>query len=247
MTDSYLDHDVTSSFIEEQTITEQQHQGQHTQQQHTQQQHTQQHQQNKQMLPQLLTHLANDSAILALLTFSHLLLPVSKNSPLVVLLHWSPMEAVVVHQWAGRLGIGACVLHGVLHLMGKWWRLMDAIEDDVYSGGGRMASLWYEFLPPKSCWTNVLQSWSDWLTNNAVILASRGSTTVNDEGSGWSDKMVFEPEGCASGVNEDGVPCKMCFDYFVNLTGLLGLMALVILLVGSLGFIRRNYYRVFYM
>lgn len=173
----------------------------------------------------LTLHIANDSAILSLVAFAHLLIPVSKHSPLVTLLKWSPSEAIVVHKYAGRLAIFGVVLHGGLHLVCGYWRWWNAFmlndANDARDSSWMKRSFWYGYIPPVSCWKNVLyRSSSD-------------------------NEYDFEPnfgEGCI----HDGSPCK-CYDFFVNLTGLLGLVALLILLFSSVGYVRRHFYRVFYV
>lgn len=156
----------------------------------------------------LLTHLANDLGILALLSFSHLLLPVSRHSPLVRLLRWSPVEAAVVHQRAGYLAMLATGGHGALHAAGAWWRWIDRAAPFGF---------WRGYLPPWSCWTDVA-----------------------------AESASLDPVHYGHACPREDGRC-VCYDVFVNWTGLVGLMALMVLLVSSVEFVRRRHYRFFYV
>mmetsp|Transcript_2779 Transcript_2779/g.6621 ORF Transcript_2779/g.6621 Transcript_2779/m.6621 type:complete len:875 (+) Transcript_2779:217-2841(+) len=172
---------------------------------------------NRQPRRLLLVHLANDLGILALLSFSHLLLPVSPHSPLVRLLRWSPVEAAVLHKWAGRLAIAATGGHGALHLAGAWRRWIDRAwhpEKERHVGG---ASFWRGYLPPSTCWKHAA-----------------------------ADRASLDPSRFGHGCPREDGRC-VCYDLFVNLTGLLGLLALVVLLVSSVEYVRRRRYRFFYV
>ncbi len=173
----------------------------------------------------LLHHISNISAIVGLIAFSHLLVPVSKHSPLVVLLNWTPQEALVLHKYSGRLAVCSVLLHGFghfAHAYWRWWSLfvsdygIKADSDVVQNSNWMEKSFWRGFIPPLQCWLNKF-------------------------GSSNSTELDFGL-GC---INDD-VSCT-CLDFWINFTGLFGLVALLVLLVGSLNHIRRHYYKVFYM
>lgn len=174
----------------------------------------------------LLHHISNCSAIVALMTFSNLLIPVTKHSPLIVLLNWTPQEAMVMHKYAGCLAIFGTAMHGLGHLMHaylRWWSLFvggygKTAESDVLQNTRNWMekSFWRGFLPPMKCWKQHFRSNS-------------------------STQLDFGP-GC---INND-VSCS-CADFMINFTGLIGLIALLVLMVGSLNHIRRHYYKVFYI
>lgn len=163
---------------------------------------------------QLLQHIANDSAIMALLSMAFLLVPISKHSPLVLLAKWSPVEAVSIHKWAGRLGILGVVVHGGLHLScGYWrWRSQNAENDNASS----FSSI---YLPPWICWKDLISSHST---------------------------RDYEFEDLGFGCHQESSTCQ-CYDYFINLTGLIGMLALIVLGCSSVGYVRRHHYEVFYM
>lgn len=171
----------------------------------------------------LLHHVSNVCAIVGLIAFSHLLIPVAKHNPLIVLLNWTPQEAMVMHKYAGSLAICGTALHGfghLIHAYWRWWRFFVVDyripESNLQSKNWMEKSFWRGFLPPRICWQQKLSS------NN--------STQLN-----------FGP-GCIS----DDVSCS-CEDFFINFTGLLGLVALLVLMVGSFNHIRRRYYKLFYI
>jgi predicted ferric reductase len=83
-------------------------------------------------------NLANVFGLTALVAMSILLVPVSRHSPLLKLLAWSPAVAVRLHQWTGRVVIMAGSLHGFLYLY-KWKFLDNLILIDL-------------LIPPASCW-----------------------------------------------------------------------------------------------
>jgi len=167
------------------------------------------------LLRQLVEHIANDSAMMGLVALAYILVPVSKHNPLVVLSNWSPIEVLVVHNWAGRLGIAGVLIHGGLHLICGYWRYWNKIiEKRSYSS----SSFWYGYLPPWLCWKRAL---------------------IGD--SIDQDDYVF-----GYGCYQETTPCE-CYDFFLNLTGLLGMIAFVVLGCSSVEYVRRNHYRVFYM
>lgn len=172
----------------------------------------------------LIHHISNCSAIVGLIAFSHLLIPVSKHSPLILLLNWTPQEAMVMHKYTGRLTICGIVIHGLGHFMHAYWRWWSLFVDGYRitaesktQNRNRMEkSVWKGFIPPMECWQQKFRSNS-------------------------STQLDFGP-GC---INND-VACS-CLDFWINFTGLLGLIATLILLVGSLNHIRRYHYKVFYI
>ena len=175
----------------------------------------------------LLQHISNCSAIVGLIAFSHLLVPVSKHSPLIVLLKWTPQEALVMHKYAGRLAICGVVVHGFGHLMHAYWRWWSLFisdygivsEPNVLQNKNWMEkSFWRGFIPPMECWQQYFRR-----DNSA------------------SSELDFGP-GC---INDD-VSCS-CLDFWINFTGMCGLIALLVLMAGSLNHIRRHYYKVFYI
>lgn len=172
---------------------------------------------------QLLQHIANDSAILALIAMAYLLVPVSKHGPLLALTRWCPVDTIVIHNWAGRLGVWGTVLHGGLHLICGYWRWWNAWTNAETMNGRTMTttSSWYGYyLPPQSCWKQ-----------SAASLFGREATKDLELG---------------YGCYRETTPCR-CYDFFLNLTGLLGMLALVILGCGSVGYVRRHYYKLFYL
>ncbi len=173
----------------------------------------------------LLHHISNISAVVGLIAFSHLLVPVSKHSPLIALLNWTPQEALIMHKYAGRLAVCGVVVHGFGHLMHayfRWWSVfvsdygIKADSDVVQDSNWMEKSFWKGFIPPTQCW-----------------LEQFGSSNST------------EPEFGLGCINDD-VSCS-CLDFWINFTGLFGLIALLVLMVGSMNHIRRHYYRVFYM
>ena len=82
-------------------------------------------------------------------------------------------------------------------------------------------SSWYGYyLPPRSCWKQ-----------SAASLFGRKATEDLELG---------------YGCYRETTPCR-CYDFFLNLTGLLGMIALVLLGCGSVGYVRRHYYKLFYL
>jgi predicted ferric reductase len=172
----------------------------------------------------LVHHILNSSAIVGLIAFSHLLIPVSRHSPLILLLNWTPQEAMVMHQYTGRLAICGIGMHGLGHFMHAYWRWWNLFvggygitaESNAQNRNWMEKSFWRGFIPPMECWQQTFRSNS-------------------------STRLDFGP-GC---IRND-VSC-ICVDFWTNFTGLLGLIALLVLMVGSLNHIRRNYYKVFYI
>eukprot|EP00984_Skeletonema_dohrnii_P018010 scaffold8324_cov78-Skeletonema_dohrnii-CCMP3373.AAC.3 len=173
----------------------------------------------------LVHHISNCSAIVGLIAFSHLLIPVSKHSPLIVLLNWTPQEALIMHKYAGRLAVCGVVVHGfghVMHAYWRWWSMFVSDYDIITESNVLQSRYWMEksfwraFIPPMQCWQQKFRS-------------------------NISTEIDFGP-GCIN--NDDS--CS-CLDFWINFTGLLGLIALLVLMVGSLNHIRRNHYNVFYV
>lgn len=163
---------------------------------------------------QFLQHIANDSAIMALVAMTYLLVPVSKHSPLVLLAGWSPIEAVVIHQWAGRLGIAGILVHGGLHIICGYWRWWNALIQN----NGSDVSFWQSYLPPWLCWKRALFGYF----------------------------MDVEDLELGYGCIQETAPCQ-CYDYFLNLTGLIGMIALLALGCSSISYMRRHHYQMFYV
>jgi predicted ferric reductase len=92
-------------------------------------------------LPENLGSLANVFGLTAIVAMSILLVPVSRHSPLLKLLSWSPAVAVRLHQWTGRVVIIAGSLHGFMYLY-KWKILENLILTDL-------------IIPPASCWNTM--------------------------------------------------------------------------------------------
>jgi predicted ferric reductase len=66
-----------------------------------------------------LMHIANASAMGALLACTPLFIPVSRHSPLLALWGWSRAHAVVLHMWAGRIVVIGSTVHGIFHMI-RW-------------------------------------------------------------------------------------------------------------------------------
>ena len=173
----------------------------------------------------IVHHVSNCAAIVGLIAFSHLLIPVSKHSPLIVLLNWTPQEALLMHKYAGRLAIVGVGMHGLGHLMHAYWRWWSVFvssyeiidESDVLQNKEWMEkSFWRGFFPPIECWQQNF-----------------GSRDLME--------IDFGP-GC---INED-FSCS-CLDFWINFTGLLGFIALSALMISSLNLIRRHFYKAFYI
>jgi predicted ferric reductase len=171
----------------------------------------------------LLHHISNACAITGLVAFANLLIPVSKNSPLVELLNWTPQEALLMHKYAGRLAIIGITLHGfghLIHAYWRWWTLfVGGSIDELSSTQSRQwmeKSFWRGLMPPRECWQQQFSS---------------------DQ----STHLDFGP-GC---INDD-ISCS-CDDFWINFTGSIGLIASLALACGSVNYIRRHHYRVFYV
>lgn len=171
----------------------------------------------------LLHHISNACAITGLVAFANLLIPVSKSSPLVELVGWTPQEALLMHKYAGRLAIIGITLHGfghLIHAYWRWWTLfVGGSIDELSSTQSRHwmeKSFWRGLMPPRECWEQQFSS---------------HQSTHLDFG-----------QGCIN----DNVSCS-CEDFWINFTGSIGLIALLALACGSVNYIRRHHYRVFYV
>jgi predicted ferric reductase len=137
----------------------------------------------------------NSFAIMALVAFSYLLIPVARHSAILKLLNWTPVAAVRLHIWSGRIIIVGVLVHGAMHMY-RW----------VGISGENLFSM---ILPPAPCWTF-------------------GDTE-------------FRPT-----CNDSDSDCS-CYAHFRNLTGVLAMVGLVVIAVTSIGYVRRNHYRIFYV
>jgi predicted ferric reductase len=88
-----------------------------------------------------LGSLANILGLMALVAMSILLVPVSRHSPILKLLGWSPAVAVRLHQWTGRVVILGGFLHGFMYLYK--WKFLEKL---------RLTDM---IIPPASCWSMV--------------------------------------------------------------------------------------------
>jgi predicted ferric reductase len=82
---------------------------------------------------------ANAFGIAALASMSVFLVPVSRHSAVLALWGWSPVHAVRLHVWSGRIIMIASLVHGAMH----------AYNWSVMSREGLFALL----IPPSGCWT----------------------------------------------------------------------------------------------
>lgn len=82
--------------------------------------------------------IANSFGLMALVAFAYLLIPVARHSSLLKLLNWSPVAAIRLHIWMGRIIVLGVVAHGGGHMFR--WRY----------NGERIFSL---LTPPAQCWT----------------------------------------------------------------------------------------------
>lgn len=128
-----------------------------------------------------------------------------------------------MHKYAGRLAIIGITLHGfghLIHAYWRWWTLfVGGSIDELSSTQSRQ---WME----KSFWRGLMPPRECWQQQFSI-----------DQ----STHLDFGP-GC---INDD-VSCS-CEDFWINFTGSVGLMALLALACGSMNYIRRHFYRVFYV
>jgi predicted ferric reductase len=81
----------------------------------------------------------NSFAMVALVAFSYFLIPVARHSAILKLLNWTPVAAVRLHIWSGRIIIVGVLMHGTMHMY-RW----------VGIAGENLLSM---ILPPAPCWT----------------------------------------------------------------------------------------------
>lgn len=82
---------------------------------------------------------SNSFAIMSLVVFSYFLIPVVRHSAILKLLNWTPVAAVRLHIWSGRIIIVGVLLHGTMHIY-RW----------VSISGENLLSM---IIPPAPCWT----------------------------------------------------------------------------------------------
>lgn len=136
----------------------------------------------------IIGDLANPSGISAVIALSWFMVPVSRQSPLLVALGVNPILALKFHIWAGRLCLFFSVIHTLCYL------------------------LMYEY-------------------------GRADDVTIEEE----LVKVLFPTWDCWKGKGEN------CSGYFRNFTGLVSVVALILLTITSLNVIRRNYYKFFYI
>lgn len=94
--------------------------------------------------------IGNSFGMMAMVSMSFFLIPVSKHGPILKLLGWSPARVVRLHIWCGRLIIIGSFLHGLLHFL----RYKHFLENKKQS-----------FLfPPQQCWTTTATNDDDSLS-----------------------------------------------------------------------------------
>lgn len=127
-----------------------------------------------------------------------------------------------MHKYAGHLAIIGITLHGFGHLIHawRWWTLFVGGSIDELSS--TQSRHWME----KSFWRGLMPPRECWQQQFS---------------SDQSTHLDFGP-GC---INDD-VSCS-CEDFWINFTGSIGLIALLALACGSMNYIRRHHYRVFYV
>lgn len=96
-------------------------------------------------------HVGNALGMVALLALSVLLVPVTRQGPLLRVLGWNPAAAVQLHIWMGRVVVMGVVGHGVLHLLR--WKIVQ---------GEALSTV---LLPPLACFSWVKDDAEESLTH----------------------------------------------------------------------------------
>jgi predicted ferric reductase len=86
-----------------------------------------------------LMEIGNTFGFMALICLSYFLIPVARQSPILQFFDISPIAAVAVHIWSGRIVIIGVFLHGGFHVY-RWKAL----------AGESISAM---ILPPKQCWS----------------------------------------------------------------------------------------------
>ena len=82
--------------------------------------------------------IANAGGMMAMIALSWFLIPVARHSVLLSLMGWSPEKAIRMHIWAGRIGIGGVIWHGLGHMY-RWYIRNDGVVSMLF--------------PKAACWT----------------------------------------------------------------------------------------------
>ena len=142
---------------------------------------------------------ANSFGMMAIVSTSFLLVPISKQGPLLQLFGIDQIQVTCLHIWCGRIFVIGSILHGGLHMY-RWHFVGE--------------SMWNLIFPPAPCWT-----------------------IRNDD----NDNSDFEPTCVHSHTD-----CT-CYHMFRNLTGFVATLGMVVMLFFSHHWIRRHFYKLFYM
>ena len=197
----------------------------------------------------LFASVAGDAAVMALSLF---LVPVAKHSPLIQVFGLSFTQALVFHRNAGWISLVFTVLHGGLFLL-DYGTSMSSDE-----GRTGFQEILYLVIPPANCWTldALLFRTSDWGTMNSTIMNSTIMNSTIDnlttttggrwlhEGtpsSGGSHHLSSSSHHLSSSSHHYG-----CNTHFFNFSGLVSMLAFIVLGIFSLPWVRRRTYWLFY-
>lgn len=183
----------------------------------------------------LLAAVTGDAAVMALSLF---LVPVAKHSPLLTVFGLSFSQALVFHKVAGWISLVFSVWHGGLYLMDYAApALMEGNDDDDddQAAAGGFQGIARQVIPPARCWT--LKALGFHGTDFGMTPKNITDTTMTNH---------FQPFLMDGHEREQLRGHYGCNRYFFNLTGLVSLLAFVVLGFFSLPRVRRRAYGLFY-
>jgi len=179
--------------------------------------------------------LALSSGYAAVVALSFFMIPVAKQSVLLAAFGWSPIQALSLHIWAGRVCFACTMIHGLLFCSVYGFLGVEA-------GNGFFESVIDALIPSKDCFRLVgLMSFKNAYKFNEGC-GGHGSTSMSN--ATLEALITIAPSASPTTINDEK-PC--CYGYLRNFTGLISAVALILLTITSLNSIRRWNYRFFYM
>lgn len=164
--------------------------------------------------------LALSTGHVAVVALSFFMIPVSKQSVLLAAFGLSPIQALTFHIWAGRVCLVCTIIHGLIFSLALGFFGMEE------QGHGFFSALISALIPPKDCFRfSGIMSFMDSDALNAGCEEEEGRRLLMDES---------QAQTC-------------CYGYMRNFTGFISATALIILGITSINWMRRKYYRFFYI
>ena len=202
----------------------------------------------------LILRSANPAGTASVVSLGFFLIPVSRHASLLHALQISPIHSLRLHVWAGRLCCFLATWHGLLYcFIFGMWDVERQRKQQQHDGGTAAVvatfwrCMWKSLIPPGHCFAYLSPLGFLETMTREELDRTRHHSGNSDANTTNQTIMMWRSVGENSSNGPDMSPRRKCYGYWLNFTGFLSVISLIIVFGTSLNSIRRANYRFFYI